>query len=96
MLLDYASRQGKQHELHDAIFQAYYGDARLINDDAVLVELAAAVGLDPAGARGALHNPEAEQEYERGIAWAQSQGNTQKKKNFFPPLTDYATVIIQC
>ncbi|KAL5491226.1 hypothetical protein EMCRGX_G016473 [Ephydatia muelleri] len=73
MLLDHASKQGKQHELHDAIFRAYYGDARKINDDTVLVEIAASVGLDPEAARQALYSSEAEQEYERGIAWAQSE-----------------------
>ena len=74
MLLDHASKHGKQHELHDAMFRAYYGDARKINDDTVLVEIAASVGLDPEGARQALHSSEAEEEYEKGIAWAQSEG----------------------
>ena len=74
MLLDHASKQGKQHELHDAIFRAYYGDARKINDDTVLVEIAASMGLDPEAACQALYSSEAEQEYERGIAWAQSEG----------------------
>ena len=74
MLLDYASKQGKQHELLEGIFQAYHTGARNINDDAVLVELAAAAGLDPAGARGTLHNPEAALEYKRSIEWTESQG----------------------
>ncbi|KAL5491220.1 hypothetical protein EMCRGX_G016466 [Ephydatia muelleri] len=71
MLLNHASKHGKQHELLEAIFQAYHCCARNINDDSVLIEIAGSVGLDPAGARGALHSPEALQDFDR--AWTQSQ-----------------------
>lgn len=73
VLLDYASKRGKQHDLLEAIFQAYHSCARNINDDSILIDIAAAVGLDPAGARGALHSPEALQDFETGIAWTQSE-----------------------
>ena len=72
MLLGHASKHGKQHVLLEAIFRAYHCSARNINDDSVLVEIAASVGLDPSGARGALHSSEALQDFER--ACVQSQG----------------------
>lgn len=50
-LLHWAGLEGRQHELKRALLEAYHGQGRNPADPAVLVELAAAAGLD--GARAA-------------------------------------------
>jgi predicted DsbA family dithiol-disulfide isomerase len=40
--------------LHDALYRAYFVDARNIGDPAILIEIAGAVGLSGEGARAAL------------------------------------------
>lgn len=47
----WADSQPGGEALHDALFRAYFVDGRNIGDAAVLVEIADAAGLDPAGAR---------------------------------------------
>jgi len=54
-LLDFALSQGKQHPLKMALFAAYFTDGRDVSDEAVLLDVAAGVGLDEALAREALN-----------------------------------------
>ena len=53
-LLDWAELQGRQHPLKLALFDAHFTDARDVSDPAVLADVAASVGLDPAAAAQAL------------------------------------------
>jgi predicted DsbA family dithiol-disulfide isomerase len=57
--------------LHDALYRAYFVDARNIGDPEVLVEIARAGGLDPDGARTAL----AERRFKDAVDadWAKSR-----------------------
>jgi len=47
----WADTQPGGEAIHDALFRAYFVDARNIGDPEVLVEIAQSVGLDPAKAR---------------------------------------------
>ena len=46
MLGEIARDEGKHGELHPRLFEAYWVDGRDLGDDAVLVDIAAAAGLD--------------------------------------------------
>lgn len=47
-MLEFALSQGVQHPLKLALFQAHFTDGRDVSDPAVLAEIGAGVGLDPA------------------------------------------------
>jgi len=53
-LLHWAGLEGKQLELKQALFNAYFGDGANVSDHAVLEKTAAQVGLDPVTAREIL------------------------------------------
>lgn len=53
-LLHWAAASGRRHALKQALFLAYFSAGRDINDPAVLVEVAASVGLDAEQARAVL------------------------------------------
>jgi predicted DsbA family dithiol-disulfide isomerase len=53
-LLHWAGLQGKQLELQQALFSAYFGEGADPSDHAVLEKIAAQVGLDPAEAHEIL------------------------------------------
>src|SRR5499427_10912070 len=50
----WADTQSGGEALHDALFRAYFVEARDISSPAVLLEIAASVGLSPEGAREVL------------------------------------------
>ena len=52
----WADTQDGGADIHDALFKAYFVDGRNIGDVEVLVEIAAANGLDADTARGVLEN----------------------------------------
>lgn len=53
-LLDFALALGKQHPLKLALFEAHFTDLRDVSDMAVLLDLAASVGIDRADAEKVL------------------------------------------
>lgn len=53
-LLHWADRQGRGHDLKQALFAAYFSDRRNVSDPAVLAEAAGAIGLDRAEAAAVL------------------------------------------
>jgi predicted DsbA family dithiol-disulfide isomerase len=53
----FAEAQGAGEAYHDAVFRAYWQEARDIGDQAVLTEIATAVNLDPAAFGEALDDP---------------------------------------
>lgn len=55
-LLHWAQGEGRQRELEHALFRANFTDNADISDHAVLLDVAASAGLDPAGARAVLES----------------------------------------
>jgi predicted DsbA family dithiol-disulfide isomerase len=53
-LVKWAGEQGKQTEMKQALFDAYFGNADNVSDHEVLVHCVASIGLDPAKARNVL------------------------------------------
>ncbi|MCB9006713.1 MAG: DsbA family oxidoreductase [Ardenticatenaceae bacterium] len=58
----FAEAQGVGEAYHDAVFRAYWQEAKDISDLNVLAELATAVGLDRDQFLAALNNPQFQQE----------------------------------
>jgi predicted DsbA family dithiol-disulfide isomerase len=56
-LAEYAREEGRFEEVHRALFRAYWAEGRDIGSDEVLLEVAAAAGLDPTEAAGRLGDP---------------------------------------
>lgn len=55
-LLHWAELEGRQRELKRALFAAYFTEGHDPSDHAVLLDVAARAGLDPAGAREVLES----------------------------------------
>ena len=53
-LLHWAGLEGRQLDLKRALLRAYFAEGRSVSDHAVLVEVAASVGLDASAARSIL------------------------------------------
>ncbi|WP_281856791.1 DsbA family oxidoreductase [Litoreibacter halocynthiae] len=53
-LLHWTKTQDRMHDLKQALFAAHFTDGRNLSDDAVLVDIAAEIGLDPAEAAAVL------------------------------------------
>jgi predicted DsbA family dithiol-disulfide isomerase len=69
-----ATREDRQIEVVDALFQAYFTDGKDVGDRAVLTEVAAGVGLDADEVRRFLDSDEAVAEVEEEIQVGQSLG----------------------
>lgn len=52
----WAHRQGKGLAFDDAVYRAYFAEAKNISSVSVLIEIAGSVGLDPEQARSVLNN----------------------------------------
>lgn len=74
LLLEYASKEGKQHKMQEVLFRAYFADGQNVSSDGVLRELAGEVGLDVEKAMAALGDTEAVKEFEEGVREAQRKG----------------------
>ncbi len=70
----YAEAQGKGEAYHAAMFRAYWQDARNIEDDQVMREVAESVGLDGAAFLAALSDPQLEQQVNADIQQAMQYG----------------------
>ncbi len=57
LLIAHASRHGRGDAAAEALFRAYFEEARDIGDPEVLADIAARIGLDEASTRAALDNP---------------------------------------
>ncbi|HEY7884523.1 MAG TPA: DsbA family oxidoreductase [Cellvibrionaceae bacterium] len=53
-LVKWAGEQGRQTEMKQALFEAYFGRAEKVSDHAVLLRCVESLGLDPAQARQVL------------------------------------------
>ena len=67
MILDYASKEGKQHEMQELLFQSYFSDGKNITSDEVLRELASKAGLNVDKAMAAVKNSEASDKFEEDV-----------------------------
>ncbi|NKF50388.1 DsbA family oxidoreductase [Shewanella sp. WXL01] len=61
VLLDYAKQLGKQTDLKMRLFAAFFTEAKDVSDRSVLIEQAAAVGIDAEQARNALNDEQLQQ-----------------------------------
>jgi len=55
-LIHWAGPEGKEHQLKLALFEAYFRDRKDLNDNDVLADVAASIGLDRAEALAALED----------------------------------------
>ena len=67
MILDYASKEGKQHEMQEILFRSYFSDGKNITSDDVLRGLASEAGLDSDKAMAAIKNSKASDKFEEDI-----------------------------
>ena len=67
MMLDYSSKEGKQHELQEILFRAYFAEGRNITSDEVLRQLASEAGLDADKAMAAVKNTKASDKFEEDV-----------------------------
>jgi predicted DsbA family dithiol-disulfide isomerase len=58
VLAEHARAAGRFDDVHERLFRAYWVDGRDIGSDDVLMDVAAAAGLDVEAARAALDSPE--------------------------------------
>lgn len=76
IVLDFASKHGKQHEMQEVLFRAYFSDGRDVSSDDVLKELVSEVGLDPDQAMAAIADKEYVREFDEGIKESKIKGDT--------------------
>jgi len=74
ILSEYALGQGKQHEVQEALFQAYFSEGLDVSSDGVLKEIAEKVGLSGEKSVAALASAKHQKEFEDGIKEAQGKG----------------------
>ena len=74
ILLDFAEAHGKQHEMQEALFKAYFTDGRNVSSNDVLRELAGEVGLDQDKAVAALSEKKYVRKFEEGIKETKTKG----------------------
>ena len=75
LLMDYAAKHGRQHEMQEALFKAYFAEGRNVNSEAVLQEVASEVGLDPKAVLEHLTDAAAQSKYEEEVKEAQRKGD---------------------
>lgn len=73
-LSHFAAAQGKQHEMVQQLFKAYFTDGRNVGDREVLADLAAEIGLDRDAALAALTSGEFADAVEADIQQAREYG----------------------
>ena len=74
ILLDFAEAHGKQHEMQEVLFKAYFSEGRNVSSSDVLKELAGEVGLDQDKAIAALTDKACVQKFEEGIKETKIKG----------------------
>lgn len=74
IILDFAGKHGKQHEMQEVLFRAYFAEGRNVSSDEVLKELVEEVGLDSEKALAALTDTEYVTEFEEGIKESRVKG----------------------
>lgn len=67
VIIDFAGKHGKQHEMQEVLFRAYFAEGRNVSSDQILKELVEEVGLDSDKAIDALRDSEYVSAFEKGI-----------------------------
>ena len=75
IVLDFVSKHGKQHEMQEVLFRAYFSDGQDVSSDEVLKELVSEVGLDPNQAIAAIADKEYVKEFDEGIKESKIKGD---------------------
>ena len=83
ILLDFAEAHGKQHEMQEALFKAYFSDGRDVSSSDILKELAGEVGLDQDKAIAALTDKTYIKKFEEGIKQTKIKGLVLRKHCVF-------------
>lgn len=74
IILDFAAKYGKQHEMQEVLFRAYFSEGRNVASDDVLKDLVSEVGLDADKALASLKDTKFVHEFEKGIKETQNKG----------------------
>ncbi len=74
MILDFAGKHGKQHEMQEVLFRAYFAEGRNVSSNEVLKELVEEVGLDSDKALAALRDSEYVSGFEKGVKETHAKG----------------------
>lgn len=74
IILDFASKHSKQHQMQEILFRAYFSEGRDVSSDEVLKELVSEVGLNPNEALAALSEKEYVENFEEGIKQTKTKG----------------------
>ena len=76
IILDFAGKHGKQHEMQEVLFRAYFSEGKNVSSDEVLKGLVEEVGLDADKALAALRDTEYVSEFEKGIKESYAKGES--------------------
>ncbi len=75
MILDFAGKHGKQHEMQEVLFRAYFSEGRNVSSNEVLKELVEEVGLDSGKALAALRDSGYVSGFEKGVKESSAKGS---------------------
>ena len=78
MILDYSSKEGKQHEMQEILFRSYFSDGKNITSDDILKGLASEAGLDVDKAMAAIKSSKASDKFEEDIKESLRKGKIHK------------------
>ena len=74
IILDYASKEGKQHEMQEILFRSYFSDGKNIASDEVLRKSASEAGLDVDKAMAAIKNSQASDKFDEDVKESLKKG----------------------
>lgn len=78
IILNFALQHGKQHEMQEVLFRAYFSEGRNVSSNDVLKELVSEVGLNPNEALAALSDSKYVREFEDDIKQTKLKGMSWK------------------
>jgi len=73
-LIHFAKNQGKQNEIEERLFEAYFTEGKNIDDVSILVLLASEIGLNVEGLEQALENKAYDKQVQKDIDEASQLG----------------------
>lgn len=93
IILDFAAKHGKQHEMQEVLFRAYFSEGRNVASDEVLKDLVCEVGLDANEALASLSDRDYVCEFEKGIKEVQSKGKLFHRLLFILYIATYGNLL---
>lgn len=67
MILDYAAKEGKQHQMQEILFRSYFSEGKNVTSDDILKGLASEASLDTDKAMAAIKSSKASDKFEEDI-----------------------------